>query len=131
MVTLKNSQVLPILMTLNQNLVGVKLPGALSLRVTKLIKLLSGQWEDVDKVRQNILKEHSLLDEKGEPKVIEENGSSRYDIDPEKQEKFDTEIKALFEETVEVPDNTILLGSQIESIEIEPAVLLVLEPVIA
>lgn len=121
MVKIKNGEVVGALMALRK-LDNVKLTAVTSLKLVKLNKALSAHWEDVDKVRESLVKDHAILDENGEPKAGEEKGSVQ--IDPAKKEAFENSAKALFDEDFEVDDKLVLKTSDFGDTQIEPAIFL-------
>ena len=121
MVTIRNDAVVGALMALRK-LDNVKLSAVTSLKLVKLNKALSAHWEDVDKVREQVVKDGAKLDANGEPVKGKEPGS--IELDPAKKAEVEASITALFEKTFDVEDKLVLKVSDFEGVQIEPAIFL-------
>lgn len=129
-ITIKNSEVLGALMTLNE-IAQIKLPATGALKVRKLLKSLQSNWEDVDGIRKTLIEEHAERDGDGEYVKGEAgpNGEETVKISDEKKDEFNAAWVAVLEETVEV--GPVLSAADFGNAEIEPALLLGLGPVLS
>lgn len=79
-------------------LYNLKLPNYQSRMRTRLLKLLSEKYKELEDDRLSVIKEYAELDEKGEPVLIRDGSVSKYNI--KNKESFEKAMFELFAEEV-------------------------------
>ena len=130
---LTNLQVLNVLRALNvlsQN----KLPVKLSWRVTTAIRTLEPFAKATEEPLKELQMKYALRDDDGKfVEAVDQEGNAvpnTMQIPNEKVELLNREISELLNETIDVENVTFRLSEFPDSLEIEPAVLTALSPVI-
>lgn len=67
------------------------LSGQESRNRTKFVEQLSEQLKENEEMRLELVKKYAVLDEAGEPKIVEEEGRKHYEIDDAKMSDFQKE----------------------------------------
>lgn len=86
------------ILSLGQWIAGLALSGQQSRNRTKFVEQLSEEIKESELVRIEIVKKYGVLDEKGEPKLVEKDGKNHYDIPDDKLEAFNKEIADYMEQ---------------------------------
>ena len=97
-----------------------ELPAKAAYRVAKLVRKMTDEHRDFEKARFEAAKKYGDKDEKADT----------YKVRPENVEAFGAEMQALLDEEVDLEGCTMIAFSDIEKLELAPAVLADLEPFI-
>jgi hypothetical protein len=98
-----------------------RLPIATALRVRRLLRATEARLQDVEAVRQGLLRQHAALDEAGDP--LADNGAVRFPS-PQARAAFEADYDELLAQTWECPET--LAPKDLGEISVTPETLYLL-----
>lgn len=103
MVTIKNSQVIPALMALNE-LAGKEFSVRTAVKIKKIHKEISEQYKVIEEVRKDLIEKHAERDAEGNqvPGEKAPSGEATVKIKQAEVETFNEKLKELLDLTVSV-----------------------------